>query len=210
MNIKIPPHYKKYLTRNNLVIGGVALVIGLYVYNNIFAGKKKADNVVVPTVTGASSSITVNTEPNDLIRPNSTMIVEGSFLDKNGNVTTVPRGYYYIFRDTGLSTGYQYVYGNTLGTNVSNYRVTVPTTYFQDGSYEVVVSDEPLPDSALGTGKFANPPYNGGTTFKDTTNVIKNGMPGFRPSPMFPDTNRVNPQDMTAINRQLPQDLSFQ
>lgn len=191
------------LNQKNLVIGGILLLGGIVIYKQFFAPKP----IPLPQPsTVHSDKIILNTSPEDLVQSNAFMTLDGAFLDKTGKAITVPVGYYYIFRDTGLSTGYQYVYGGTLGKNVSTFHVNVPTTFFQDGSYEVVVSDEPLPDATLGIGQYANPPYQGDTTFKDSANVIKNAIPGFQPAPMIPSTNRVFPGDMPP--QQLANDLS--
>lgn len=204
MEFKIPPHYRKYITRENLIVGGVAIALGFYIYHNINMGKQD-----VVSGGGHVSKIFLNTEPNELVNANSFIILEGSFLDDNGKPVKVPVGYYYIFRQTGLNTGYQFVASGVLGNNISDYKVSVPTAYYQDGSYVAVVSDNALPPSVLGTGAFANPPYEGQTSFKDSGNVIKNAIPGFQPAPVFPQNNIVNPNDIPFPN-QFATDMSFQ
>lgn len=196
MLFSLPPFPTIKLTEKNILIYGGLFIVGLLVYKKFFATQKPiVPALPTPNLTHADK-IVLNINPADIVLTNSTMLLEGAFLDSAGNTITVPKGYYYIFRDTGLSTGYQYVYGGSLGDNVSTFRTNVPTTFFQEGSYEVVVSDEPIPDSTLGAGAFANPPYQGDTTFKDSSNVIKNAIQGFAPAPMFPSTNRVFPGDM--------------
>src|SRR3982751_4254831 len=200
----LPPFPFKISERNMLIVGGLA-ILGLILYN------KYIDKPVIPVplpkpVFTHADKIVLNINPADIVQSNSFMLLEGAFLDKAGNTITVPKGYYYIFRDTGLSTGYQYVYGGTLGENISQFRTNVPTTFFQDGSYEVVVADEPIPDATLGVGAFANPPYEGDTTFKDSANIIKNHLQGFAPAPIFPSTNRVFAGDMPP--QQLANDLA--
>lgn len=208
MRLAIP----KLTPRNILVYGGGALLL-LILYQKFikkgggggFGGGGKMP-LPQPSLVH-SDKIILNISPADIVESNNFMILEGAFLDSGNKVITVPQGYYYIFRDTGLSTGYQFVYAGTLGSNVNNFRVTVPTTFFQDGSYEVVVSDEPLPDTMLHSGASANPPYEGETSFKDSGNVIKNQLLGFNPNPPFPiasnpaiPSNVPNPPNMNMID----------
>lgn len=203
--------YKKYLTPRNMLIGGVLLVAAYFFYSKYM--KKDISNDLegagLSQKSGPSDKIFINIEPEGKpVQSNAYMILKGYFADKENQAMTVPQGYYYIFRDTGLASGYQFVYAGTLGQNVSNFRINVPTTFFQDGSYEVVVSDEPIPDHILGTGAFANPAYQGETTWKDSSNVIKNHLLGFNSAPQFPSPNRVISGDITP-QPTLSNDLTF-
>lgn len=203
--------YKKYMTPKNMLIGGVALIAAWFIYTKYLKKDISTDleNQGLSQKSGPSDKIFINIEPEGKAVPsNAYMILKGYFADKNNQAMTVPQGYYYIFRDTGLASGYQFVYAGTLGQNVSNFRINVPTTFFQDGSYEVVVSDEPIPDHILGTGEFANPAYQGGTTWKDSSNVIKNHILGYSPAPQFPSPDRVISGDITP-QPALSQDLTF-
>lgn len=192
-----------------LVYAGIAIV-GYIVITKITEKKPIHEKLPIQPSLMHSDKIELNISPSELVQSGSFMILDGAFLDNNNAVVTVPQGYYYIFRDTGLSTGYQFVYAGTLGKNVSNFHTTVPTTFFQDGSYEVVVSDEPLPDNILHSGSFANPPYEGETSFKDTSNVIKNAIPGFNPNPPFPIASNPGMIGNVPPTPNVGQDLAFQ
>lgn len=193
----LPP--LKFTPRSILVYGGLAF--GLYILYTKFIANKPTILPQLPQPNLVhSKNIILNISPSDIVESNNFMVIDGAFLDANNKAVTVPTGYYYIFRDTGLSTGYQFVYAGTLGNNVSTFHANIPTTFFQDGSYEIVVSDEPLPDNILQSGKFANPPYEGETSFKDNSNVIKNAINGFNPVPPF--TVASNPALPTNVPNQ--------
>ena len=214
----VPPNLRKLMTPTNMLIGGVGIVV---VYMLMMRKNKKGGGGGRDIDDHVSShglhkggryakDVVIDIDPESPVPSNSYMMLKGYFVGANNEATTVPVGYYYIFRDTGLATGYQYVFGGTLGQNVSTFNINVPTTFFQDGSYEVVVSDEPIPDATLGTGDYANPSYQDETSFKDSSNVIKNAITGFDPAPMFPSPNRVMsaggggvlPQTPPRLNRQ--------
>jgi hypothetical protein len=197
---------KKLMTPTNMMIGAGLLVVGFIVYNK-YAVHKIDDHVerrhgLSNQEGGFSKAVVIDIDPESPVPSNSYMMLKGYFVGQNNEATTVPTGYYYIFRDTGLATGYQYVVGGTLGQNVSTFNINVPTTYMQDG-----VSDTPIPDQTLGTGPYANPNYQDETAFKDSGNVVKNHLTGFDPAPMFPSPNRVIsgevlPQTPPRLNRQ--------
>ncbi len=208
----LPKQVRKYATNKNLMIAGGVIVIGAALW--FMFGKKLAASTgndgkiqIPPTGKGTASGVIVNIKPEGAVPSNSYMMVNGYFFGPDNQVMTVPEGYYYVFRDTGLTTGYQFVYAGSLGKNVSDFNINVPTTFFQDGSYEIVVSDEPIPDNILGTGKFANPVYQGGTTFKDASNVVKNALTGYEPGPAFPSPNRVISGEIPP--QQFSQDVTF-
>lgn len=206
----VPKPIRKYATNKNLMIAGgiVAIGLGLWlVTKNSRPDAGNDGNIKIPSKGGYSDFIVINIKPESPVPSNSYMMLSGYFADKQNGKVVVPEGYYYIFRDTGLATGYQFVYAGSLGKNVSEFNINVPTTFFQDGSYEVVVSDEPIPDQTLGTGEFANPIYQGGTTYKDSGNVVKNAITGFEPAPMFPSPNRVVPGEIPV--QKFSQDLAF-
>src|SRR3982750_183944 len=132
---------KKLMTPRNMMIGAGFLVVGFIVYNK-YAVHRIDDHVErnfgLSNEGGYSKAVVIDIDPESPVPSNSYMMLKGYFVGQNNEATTVPVGYYYIFRDTGLATGYQYVVGGTLGQNVSTFNINVPTTYMQDGSYEVV------------------------------------------------------------------------
>ncbi len=207
----LPNQMKKYATDRNVMIGGglvVALIGAWFIFGNKGGGSGNDGKIQIPPQGGGiASGVIINIKPEGAVPSNSYMMMNGYFFGPDNQKMTVPEGYYYIFRDTGLASGYQFVYAGSLGKGLSEFNINVPTTFFQDGSYEVVVSDEPIPDNILGTGKFANPIYQGETTYKDASNVVKNALTGYEPGPMFPSPNRVISGEIPP--QQFSQDLTF-
>ena len=97
-----------------------------------------------PVVTQPASSITLSAYP-PVVRPNSNITITGQFMGPMGPVT-VAGGYYAVFEDlqNGLGGPRRIVAQGMIGQNLTMYSATIPTTNFLDGTYTIVVSDQPV------------------------------------------------------------------
>jgi hypothetical protein len=91
---------------------------------------------------GQAASATVNVYPAN-VKTGDLVTFEGDFRGVSGGVVTLPTAYIAIFEDTGNK-----VYDSTLGMFVSHYKIQIPTSNYRDGSYTVVVSDQPIASPA--------------------------------------------------------------
>jgi hypothetical protein len=110
--------------------GGVLLIgaVGLLAVSGI---------IPIPGM-GSASTATINVYPAN-VKTGDLVTFEGDFRGANGQVVTLPTGYIAVFEDTGNK-----VYDSTLGNFVNHFKIQVNTSNYRDGSYTVVVSDQPI------------------------------------------------------------------
>lgn len=97
---------------------------------------------------GQAASATVNVYPAN-VKTGDLVTFEGDFRGATGSNVTLPNAYIAVFEDTGNK-----VYDSSLGMFVSHFKVQIPTANYRDGSYTVVVSDQPIASPA---GVVPNP-----------------------------------------------------
>jgi hypothetical protein len=121
-------------------IGVVAAIIG----GVLLLGKDQLFGGGINTSPADNDKTTFTAVPGQ-VRPNDFITLEGQFNDVNGKPTTVKEGFYRIFLiDKSGKASATPVTSGTLGSNLSNFAVNVPTTAFQDKSfYDVEISDNP-------------------------------------------------------------------
>lgn len=109
-----------------------------------------------PIVTQPAANITLSAYP-PVVRPDSTIVITGEFLGPGNTPITVATGFYAVYQDLqDIQTGLRkQVAGGSLGANLTTYNVTIPTTNWLDGTYSIVVSDQPIVgDPGSGTSTF--------------------------------------------------------
>jgi len=133
--------YKLSPTQFILVAIGAA-ALGYFAYKKFVKGGAQPGQMVqvAPDVQFALSPSTIT--------PNVPCQLLGQFQDEKGIAVTVPQGYYYVFILDSLNNR-RLVSQGSLGLNVSKFSVTINTTNWQQGKYNVVVTDIPLSPAEL-------------------------------------------------------------
>ena len=137
--IGVKTHYIKGVN-NNLIylVGGIAIA-GLYY------GSVKGYLPFSLPFGGTADSIS-NLSATPLVRPGDPVVVNGVFVDGNGNSVSVPQSYIMVVEDLGTVK-----LNESLGVNVNRFTKTIDTTGFRGGSYTITVSDRPVTAPATPT-----------------------------------------------------------
>jgi hypothetical protein len=96
-------------------------------------------------MTQPAGNITLSAFP-PIVRPNSTITITGEFQNTTGQPIAVAEGYYAVFEDIQeLGKGLRNkIDSGSLGRNISVYNRVIPTTNWRDGSYSIIVADQPI------------------------------------------------------------------
>ena len=135
-----------------------------------------------PIVTQPAANITLSAYP-PVVRPDSTVVITGEFLGPGNTPITVAQGFYAIYEELqDISTGLRrQVDAGSLGTNLSVYNKTIPTNNWRDGTYTIIVSDQPImqdPGDAtalFNTGATGQAGYNSPPVPQTATGYNDNG-----------------------------------
>lgn len=121
-----------------------------------------------------AANITLSVFP-PVVRPDSTITVTGEFQGPGGTPILVNEGHYAVYEEINeLGKGIRNkVDGGSLGQNISVYNKVISTRNYRDGTYSIVVADEPIVGdvgdaSSLFNqgvrGTFSEPPVNATAT----------------------------------------------
>lgn len=155
--------YKKYVTVPNILLASGGIVAAILAYKfingesfNLFPPPAAvAEPPISPDsmVDGKAAKVVFQLNPS-VVRPGSSIHLSGYFADWKNQRVTVAQGYWYVFNDQGFH-GRELVNSGSLGDNVSDFGtlIEVPRTY-GNGTYSVVISDEPLNDAQIGAQNY--------------------------------------------------------
>jgi hypothetical protein len=138
-------------------LGAIALGVG----GLVMTGKLNLSSIFPPETPAAPVSKAVrvlfNVYP-PTIKPFRKIRLQGQFEDMNGMPAPVQTGYYTIFENVPqgpyFSAGRLITSRGILGSNVSAFKIDVPTDNFRTGPYTVYVSNRPILEDPL-KGKLA-------------------------------------------------------
>ena len=102
---------------------------------------------------GGTADSVSNLSATPLVRPGDPVVVEGVFVDGNGNSVSVPQSYIMITEDIGSIK-----LNESLGVNVNRFTKTIDTTGYRGGSYTVTVSDRPITSPVTPTSEVPPAP----------------------------------------------------
>jgi hypothetical protein len=144
--VRLPGGKKK--ARDELILGValplsiIAVLVFLYFFNPKFKGMVKD----LFNVRGAQEEV----------KPNSAFSIIGQFEDDKGKPVKVKQGFYYVFAVDANGNKQALVTQGTLGSNIDQFSVLVPTTNWADqAKYAVDVTDTPMTAAQL-TSMTAN------------------------------------------------------
>ena len=102
---------------------------------------------------GGTADSVSNLSATPLVRPGDPVVVEGVFVDGNGNSVSVPQSYIMITEDIGSIK-----LNESLGVNVNRFKKTIDTTGYRGGAYTVTVSDRPITSPVTPTSEVPPAP----------------------------------------------------
>jgi len=143
------PGGRRIERRTLLLAAGIPLAIAAVIallyftqpkFRNAIRSALKLGGAVVDT----APSVTFTLSPEE-VRPNTAFTIQGQFQDNNGQPVAVKQGYYYVFQVDSQGKKQALVTQGSLGANIAQFNVLVPTTKWQDqAKFAVDVSDQPL------------------------------------------------------------------